>query len=185
MQILTHNQVSYCNVIREESGELYLPGISFQNKLFIKSKFFTEEQRQKAIDYCKQEFLQSKGSKSYVLVEDATGFTVWMEDKSAKVVGKQNAMDIVETINLEELVAKMRSVGGIKIKDRRHNFKVYPQCFIGKEAYQYLIETLKISSEQAMKLGQRLINEKWIHHVVDEHPFQNDHLFYRFYWDEI
>lgn len=184
MQILTHNQVSYCNVVREESGELYIPGISFQNKLYIKKKFFPVEQREKAINYCKQEYLQSKGGQSYILLEDTTGFTAWMEEKSAKIVGKQDEMDIVATINLEELVAQMRSVGGIKIKDRRHNLRVYPQCFVGKEACEYLIETLKISSEQAIKLGQRLINEKWIHHVVDDHPFKNDSLFYRFYWDE-
>ena len=44
---------------------------------------------------------------------------------------------------------------------------------------------LGLSVEQAVRLGQRLIDEKFIHHVTDDHPFINDFFFYRFYWDEI
>ncbi|MGD1921800.1 MAG: hypothetical protein ACFCAD_24665 [Pleurocapsa sp.] len=78
----------------------------------------------------------------------------------------------------------MRSVGGIKIRDRRHNLKVYKQCVVGSEVCEYLADSLDHSIEQAISLGQRLMNEKWIHHVADQHTFKNEHLFYRFYWDE-
>jgi hypothetical protein len=185
MQILTNQQVTYCNLIRKNQEKTeYLPGVSYQNKLFIKRKFFDLKQKYNATEYCKQKFLASKGIISYILVGDATGLTVWKEDKSVSILGNEPELDLVKTINLEELVSKMRSVGGIKIKDRRYNLKVYPQCFIGSEAVKYMVETLKISSEQAIRLGQRLIDEKWIHHVVDKHKFEDDFLFYRFYWDE-
>ena len=185
MQILSNKQVNYCNVSIEQSGETeYLPGMSFQDRIYLKEKFFPSEARQKAIDFCKNGFLEFRGSKSYVLVEDTIGFTVWTENKSAKVLGEEDPLEIINQIDLEDLVSKMRSVGGIKIKDRRHNMRIYKQCVVGSEVCNYLIDALELSTEQAITLGQRLIEEKWIHHVVDRQPFKNEHLFYRFYWDE-
>ncbi len=78
----------------------------------------------------------------------------------------------------------MRHVGGIKIKDRNYKFKIYPKCFIGQEAVEWFCANLGLSTQQAIRLGQRLIDEKWIHHVLDQQNFANDFLFYRFYWDE-
>ena len=186
MQILTNNQVTYCNLMLQNGeGTEYLPGVSYQNKLYIKNKFFTLEQRQEALAYTKQKFLELKDKIiSYLVVEDNTGLTIWQEDSGASIVGKEEEIDPIKEINLEELVAQMRSVGGIKIKDRRHNLKVYSQCFIGSDAVKWIVENLKLSSQQAVRLGQRLIDEKWIHHVVDQQAFQDGFFFYRFYWDE-
>ena len=185
MQILNDDWVDYCNVSSNLSGELkYLPGISFNNKLFIKRKLFSLDEKSKAIEYCKQKYLEAKGATSYVLVEYTTGLIVWIEDKSAKVIGNEDPVDIINTIDLEDLVSQMRSIDGIKIKDRKYNFRIYKQCFVGEEACQYLIEKLEISIEQAINLGQKLIDEKWIHHVADDQPFNNGYFFYRFYRDE-
>lgn len=38
--------------------------------------------------------------------------------------------------------------------------------------------------KQAVRLGQRLIDENLVHHVLDQHKFADDFLFYRFYWNE-
>ena len=185
MQILNNKQVDYCNLARQESDKQeYLPGMSFQNKLYVKEKFFSIEDKSNAMEYCKQKFLQSKGEKSYVLVEDSIGLLVWVEDKTAKIIGEVDPLDFIKEIDLEDLVSKMRGVGGIKIRDRQHKFRTYKQCVVGSEVCEYLIETLELSIEEAIKLGQRLIDEKWIHHVLDKHSFKNEHLFYRFYWDE-
>ena len=176
----------------------YFSGISYQNKLYIKNKFFTLEQRQEALAYTKQKFLEAKTKIiCYLLVEDDTGFTIWQEDTAAILVKEKTAelkpinkqeeiidIDPIQEIDLETLVSQMRSVGGIKIKNRRYKLKVYSQCFIGSDAVQWIVENLKLSREQAVRLGQRLIDEKWIHHVVDQQPFRDGFFFYRFYWDE-
>ena len=185
MQILNNQQVSYCKVSTKKMGEPeFLPGISFQDKIYIKHKFFFLEDKHDAVKYCKQKYLEERGGKSYVLVEDTIGLTVWVEDKSARILGEEDPLEIIQNIDLEDLVSKMRSVGGIKIRDRRHNLKVYKQCVVGSEVCEYLADSLELSIEQAISLGQRLMNEKWIHHVADQHTFKNEHLFYRFYWDE-
>lgn len=48
----------------------------------------------------------------------------------------------------------------------------------------WLRDNLGLSQAEAIALGQRLIEEKWIHHVTDDHQFKNEYLFYRFYMDE-
>lgn len=185
MKILDSQQINYCNLIRQTADQIeHLPGVIHEKLLYIKKCFFPQEQKEQALEYCRGQFLNSKGQTSYLLVDDPTGFTVWAEDRTVALLNKPKIIDIVETINLEELVTKMRNIGGLQIKNRRHNLKFYDQCFVGSEAVTWMTENLEISREQAIHLGQRLMNEKLIHHVVDQHLFQDTYLFYRFYWDE-
>lgn len=185
MKILSNQQINYCNLTRQTEQELeYLPGVSYENKLHIKTNFFSLEQKQEALEYCRQKFLDSKGAISYLLIEDPTGFTIWMEDKDVNLVDSTLKQDIVNQLDLQEIVAKMRNIGGIQIQDRRYKLKIYPKCFVGNEAVKWMKLKLNLSTEQAVRLGQRLIDEKIIHHVADHHGFADEFLFYRFYWDE-
>ena len=185
MQILANDRVSYCNVIFQKDNQVEnLRGIFYKNKLFCKDKFFFKYQQREALQYGKQKFLEGKGKIMYLLIEDTTGLTVWIEDANLKLSKQQYFLDVVNTINIKDVVARMRNIGGIIIKDRRYHLVSYPKCFIGHEAVEWMMKNLSLSSEQAVRLGQRLIDEKFIHHVTDEHPFINDFFFYRFYWDE-
>lgn len=107
-----------------------------------------------------------------------------LKELSACLEEYNEQKDIVAGIDIGKVIEKMRNIGGIKIKNRRYNLRIYPNCFIGSEAVEWMINNLNLSTEQAIKLGQRLIDEKFIHHVRDQHNFQNEYLFYRFYWDE-
>ena len=186
MQIIANEQVSYCNVISQKGDRVEnLPGIFYKNKLFCKDKFFFKERKKEALEYGKQSFLKRRGKIMYLLLEDTTGLTIWIEDYNLKLSNQQYFLDVVNTINIKDVVARMRNVGGIKIKDRRYHLVLYPKCFIGSEAVEWMTKNLNLSREQAVRLGQRLIDEKFVHHVTDEHPFINDLFFYRFYWDEI
>ena len=82
------------------------------------------------------------------------------------------------------LVNDMRGINGLEIKDRRYRLINYPQCFIGSEAVEWMQEKYGISPSQAVQLGEKLVAEKIIHHVTDDHTFKSDYLFYRFYLDE-
>lgn len=90
-----------------------------------------------------------------------------------------------QLIDFKKLVAKMRDLGGLHLKNRRYKLRIYPKCFVGSEAVEWMKLEYNLSTEQAVRLGQRLVDEKIIHHVVDEHNFADSYLFYRFYWDEI
>lgn len=85
---------------------------------------------------------------------------------------------------IRNLVNQMRGENGLEIKDRTHHFKIYPKCFVGSEAVNWLIKTYETPKSEALKLGRSLIEQRIIHHVCDDHDFEDDYFFYRFYIDE-
>jgi potassium efflux system protein len=85
---------------------------------------------------------------------------------------------------LQTLVASMRGPDGVSITDRRHLLTVYPKCFLGREAVDWMTRTEGLTRGEAVNLGQLLIDRDIIHHVLDEHGFADRNLFYRFRTDE-
>ena len=66
------------------------------------------------------------------------------------------------------------------VADRPHHLRVYEQCFVGAEAVEWLVRAGEAeSAEAAVALGNRMLRERIIYHVLNEHPFENSHLFYR------
>eukprot|EP01124_Arcella_intermedia_P033253 TRINITY_DN7920_c0_g1_i1.p1 TRINITY_DN7920_c0_g1~~TRINITY_DN7920_c0_g1_i1.p1 ORF type:complete len:257 (+),score=75.03 TRINITY_DN7920_c0_g1_i1:56-826(+) len=79
---------------------------------------------------------------------------------------------------LKGIIAEMRKNN--LIRDRSHYFKKYPKVFVGSEAVAYFQTTPYASDvKEAEALGQRMLDQDLIHHVVDEHSFKNAFLFYR------
>ncbi len=85
---------------------------------------------------------------------------------------------------LAVLATQMRGEGGVAIEDRRHLWNVYPRCLIGREAIDWLVRTEGTSRREALRLGRLLAEHGLLHHVLDEHPFDDANYFYRFYADE-
>jgi hypothetical protein len=103
---------------------------------------------------------------------------------SERTLATPPAGEKLAAIDIEALVKVMREPGGLDIKDRNYRMNVYPRCFVGTEAVEWLIQTQDCSREEAIQLGQLLIDRGIIHHVLDEQPFRDDVIFYRFYADE-
>ncbi|HAA30131.1 MAG TPA: hypothetical protein DCE56_23655, partial [Cyanobacteria bacterium UBA8553] len=59
-----------------------------------------------------------------------------------------------------------------------------PCCFVGSQAVEWLMRTQNCTREEALNIGQLLVERGIIHDVTDEHPFRDDFFFYRFYSDE-
>lgn len=92
--------------------------------------------------------------------------------------------DRLAAVDLTELVATLRQPGGLAIGDRRYRMSLYPVCFIGADLVQWLVEHRHYSREDALRLGQRLVSQGIIRHVLDEQPFRDGYVFYRFVSDE-
>ena len=90
----------------------------------------------------------------------------------------------IAAINIESLVKTMQEPGGVEIQDRHHHMNLYPRCFVGSEAVEWLMQTQNCTREDAIQLGQLLVDRGIIHHVSDEQPFRDGYIFYRFYADE-
>jgi pyruvate/2-oxoglutarate dehydrogenase complex dihydrolipoamide dehydrogenase (E3) component len=75
----------------------------------------------------------------------------------------------------------------VDIRDRRHGFppRVYPKCFLGTDAVRALVaENMAADVADAVRLGNMLLDAGAFHHVLKEHAFKNEGLFYRFAADE-
>jgi small-conductance mechanosensitive channel len=88
-------------------------------------------------------------------------------------------------VDLDELTTQMRGPEGLEIKDRRYRLSTYRHCFIGAEAVEWLMTHCDATHHEALQIGQMLIDRGVIHHVTDDHSFEDAYLFYRFYVDEI
>jgi small-conductance mechanosensitive channel len=87
-------------------------------------------------------------------------------------------------LDIESLIADMRGPDGLAIEDRRHLLSVYPKCFVGSEAVAWLMRVHDLTRQEAIHLGQSLVQRGVFHHVLDEHPFRDGNFYYRFYADE-
>ena len=113
--------------------------------------------------------------------QDSVAATTEMSGAGSQII--TSAKTLTET-ELEALVAAMRGADGVEIKDRRYRGNVYPQCFIGAEAVEWLAQRIQKTRQEAISIGQMLIDSGIIHHVIDDYPFQDDYSFYRFYRDD-
>lgn len=87
-------------------------------------------------------------------------------------------------IDLQALLTRFRSAAGVPIRDRKFHAITYPACFTGSTAVSWLRKEYALSHNEAMTLGQRLLDLFIVHHVADEHGFREGNFFYRFYEDE-
>lgn len=85
--------------------------------------------------------------------------------------------------NVERFYSLIRSEAGFVVADRAYLGTRYSRCFVGADAVEW-IQAQGHTINEAMSMGQRLLDLSMVHHVTDEHPFKNEKLFYRFYRDE-
>mmetsp|Transcript_4592 Transcript_4592/g.6135 ORF Transcript_4592/g.6135 Transcript_4592/m.6135 type:complete len:646 (-) Transcript_4592:91-2028(-) len=89
-------------------------------------------------------------------------------------------MSEVETVSLLE---KLRSV--VELKDRRYRLSTYKNCFVGSDAVSQMVKIgLAENREEAVKVGQALLEVGEVNHVTRDHEFKDEALFYRFTEDE-
>ena len=82
------------------------------------------------------------------------------------------------------IAARMREPGGVAIADRRHRFRVHARCCVGSEIVGWLVESEKLTRDEAVGVGRRMLEQGLLRHVLDEHGFEDAYLFYRFVADE-
>jgi hypothetical protein len=187
MLILEHSQVKFCTVQRlAQPQSPPTEGVSYHNKLFHLIDRYPLSDHDRAVRNARQVYIDTHGQRLLLVLTETDGISIWEEGKNLQIAVDETLLhlDLVKSVDLAQLVASLRNVGGIDIRDRRYHLKTYPRCFIGSDAVEWFVNNLAINRTAAIALGQRLIDENWIHHVVDQHIFKDDQLFYRFYWDE-
>ena len=103
-----------------------------------------------------------------------------MRTLGATAYASASASHSTETeADLLALRERLASTGGLDIRDRVYRLRSYEQCFVGREAVDWLQRHLMGSRDQALRTGRRLLALGHIEHVLDEHDFEDAELFYR------
>lgn len=187
MFILTKDQVQYCVGIKQSSNDQnQVSGLLFNKGFFIKEKHYDVSEFEEAIKDYRDNFLDNKEIKSPTLViREEDSISIWKQDISyqAKLGAKANVSKkskSIGNINLPRLAQQLQGKNGVEIKNRRHKLKLYPKCFLGNEAVDWLCTHLKISRPNAVLIGQKLTKAKIIEHVAKGKNFEDQNFFYRF-----
>lgn len=201
MFFLDHTQVQYCKI---KDRDKTISGLIYNNNLFIRERAFPKEEMEMAIKECREEYLdhEERSQIPTLLVKEKDSVSIWMQNNKYKpgIIGTSNSKQKVAAtktsssssksknklnrFSIRQLAQEMRSEEGVEIKTRRHKLKLYQRCFVGNEAVDWITERTKLSREDAITLGQKMIDKGLFHHVLDEHKFKDEELFYRFNADE-
>ena len=195
MLILTREEIKYCVGVSKSGGmDNTVSGLVYNNKFFIKAKHYDVDEFDEAVKDCRENFLDNKETQlPTLMIKEDDSVSIWTQDNNYQAQNVSEASSVsFSTVkgkspgntSIEKLVQKMRGSEGLNIKTRRYKLKLFHHCFLGHEAVDWLVENLKISREKAVSIGKKLIKAKIIHHVKDEHDFEDGDLFYRFYQDE-
>ena len=201
MLFLDHTQIQYCKVKNQDKT---ISGVIYNNNLFIRDKAFPKEKMEAAIKECREEYLdhEERSKIPTLLIKEKNAVGIWLQNNQYKsnIVStsdkqqqssttqaasvKSSQSKDLNRISIRQLALEMRSEKGVEIKTRRHKLKLFQRCFLGNEAVDWIAKRAKVSKEDAVALGQKMIDKNIFHHILDEHQFKDEELFYRFYEDE-
>ncbi|GAB4525881.1 MAG: hypothetical protein Tsb0014_05590 [Pleurocapsa sp.] len=194
MLILDSQEVEYCQLVSQAQGNTET-GLIYNGKTFVKQKTFPREELEIAIKECRENYLdhEERSQIPTLLVKENGTIGIWMHengyqaDRSQVIMPQQLVTEYSQDnkkISVSRLAKKMREENGVTIKTRRYKLKFYHRCFLGNEAVDWIIAQTNVSRDRAVQLGQKMMDKKLFHHIVDEHNFKDKPLFYRFYEDE-
>ncbi|MFM7332195.1 MAG: DEP domain-containing protein [Brachymonas sp.] len=89
-----------------------------------------------------------------------------------------DATDSSTGVQLGKFLGELRQ--SVPVQDRSYLGKVYPQCWVGSEAVDWLHAKKKLARHEAENLLNRLMSFGLIEHVLREHRVKDGKFFYRF-----
>ena len=100
---------------------------------------------------------------------------------TGKIIVKNQVLHDVNPVEVANLVNQMRGKNGLKIKDRWHKFRIYRKSFVACKTVNWLMETQNITRNEAIQLGQMLVDREIIYNVNKAPFFRDEYSFYSFY----
>ncbi|CAM9300808.1 unnamed protein product, partial [Hapterophycus canaliculatus] len=69
----------------------------------------------------------------------------------------------------------------IAVRDRVHRLRVYPNCFSGREAVQWMLDGCHASSViEAENIGNEMMKHSVFQHILNSHVFEDSSVYYQF-----
>ena len=101
------------------------------------------------------------------------------EYKASQLLPESDLFD-KSNLNLDSLAKAVQGDRGCKLKDRRWHFRLHYNCFIGFEFTTWLLNNFRgiESRDEAVELGNELMQEGLFQHVEKRHEFRDGNYFY-------
>jgi EAL domain-containing protein (putative c-di-GMP-specific phosphodiesterase class I) len=80
---------------------------------------------------------------------------------------------------LQALWQQLGSTGGVEVRNRQYLLRTYANCFVGSEALDWIVQQRGVPRSEALRLARAMVAVGLVHHVVDEHDFEDAGFFYR------
>lgn len=91
MLILTSDQVEYCDIFCQVSGQIRkLPGVTYHGRCFVRGESYSKNQLKLAINHTRQ-LLNDPSEMLVALIESSTGFTLCYWDNRVEQVKVQSS----------------------------------------------------------------------------------------------
>jgi len=103
---------------------------------------------------------------AYVLYRFTEDFTTECEDQEDGDNDLLGEKIKISSDQLDDILVSFRA--GVEVKPRRWLFKTYPECFVGKEAVDWLCDAFNVSRTQAVELGQKMMGMGFFEHATDK-----------------
>ncbi|KAL8735484.1 MAG: hypothetical protein Q9181_002791 [Wetmoreana brouardii] len=84
------------------------------------------------------------------------------------------------TLNLQTLAQTLQGDKGVRVRDRRWHFRLHYNSIIGFELTSWLLQNFRDvdTREEAVELGNELMQSGLIEHVAERHNFRDGNYFY-------
>jgi hypothetical protein len=112
---------------------------------------------------------------SFKTKEEATLWQLSLE-KSKYFVSRQATSGDLQ--NLIDFSLRLR--GGITVRERFYYMTLYTRCFVGRDAIHWIQNDQHCTEEEAVELGNRLLNVNFIRHIRHDRFLLNSQQYYRF-----
>uniref|UniRef100_H2Y5P3 Uncharacterized protein n=1 Tax=Ciona savignyi TaxID=51511 RepID=H2Y5P3_CIOSA len=123
-----------------------------------------------------------------LLAKDKDEKEAWLNEFVMEREKRKMSMDQRDTIDVihgrgRRIYYKLTHQG--LIKDRKSKMRTHPKSLLGNELVQWLVDNKESKSiDEAIMLGQALLDCGIIHHVQDRHHFRNEGILFRFRYDD-
>ncbi len=106
-----------------------------------------------------------------------------MSPRSSPVIDRIDDQALADGVDVgaldsTELMRLISASDGVSIRSRLYRMVRYPACFVGSELVDLLCHRLALSRGQATRIGQRLLAQGLIRHVLGEQDFIDGQYFY-------
>ena len=171
----------------DSEEEMRLEGIQRLTQIWQRFRYISPEERRFQVA-----LRQRKGANPLNIIYQTRNLSAIVAAEKENLQEDASASGAVEllpqselyqrsTLNLASLAQTIQSERGISMVDRRWHWRLHYSCFIGFELTTWLLQNFRDieSREEAVELGNELMDHGLFQHVEQRHNFRDGNYFYQ------